>query len=135
MPILVDTGAFYALADRDDAWHERMRDHLHGRNQVLMAPVSVVPEVCYLLRSRLGPGAERVFAESLSAGEVAVEGLTQRDLARCAELLAQYEFLGFVDASVVAIAERLKLTSLVTTDRRDFRRVRPRHVRSFELLP
>jgi len=35
----------------------------------------------------------------------------------------------------VAIAERLKLQTLVTTDRRDFARVRPRHVRAFELLP
>ena len=40
-----------------------------------------------------------------------------------------------VDASLVAVAERLKLKSLVTTDRRDFRRVRPKHVAAFDLLP
>ena len=44
-------------------------------------------------------------------------------------------FLGFVDASIVAMAERLKLPSLVTTDRRDFARVRPAHVAAFQLLP
>ena len=64
-----------------------------------------------------------------------MENLVPADLRRCAELLATYDFLGFVDASVVAVAERLKLRSIATTDRRDFGRVRPRHVRAFELLP
>jgi len=26
MPLLVDTGALYALADADDTWHQRMRN-------------------------------------------------------------------------------------------------------------
>jgi hypothetical protein len=91
--------------------------------------------VAYLLRTRLGPAAEVAFVESLAAGELAVENLVPGDLARSAELLAEHRFLGFVDASIVAIAERLKLDALVTTDRRDFARVRPRHVPSFRLLP
>jgi predicted nucleic acid-binding protein len=94
-----------------------------------------VPEVTYLLRSRLGPDAERTFVESLADGEVAAENLTASDLGRCAELLREFDFFGFVDASVVAMAERLRLRSIVTTDRRDFRRVRPRHTSAFELLP
>ena len=92
-------------------------------------------EAAYLLRNRLGHVAERRFAESLAASEITVEDLTSADVRRCAELLEAYDFLGYVDASVVAIAERLKLKSLVTTDRRDFGRVRPRHTRAFELLP
>lgn len=135
MPLLLDTGAIYALADADDAWHVRMREFLRGPQQVLLVPVTVIPEAAYLLRKRLGHRAERLFAESLATGEMSVEGLRKADLARCAELLGLSPFLGFVDASVVAIAERLKLPSIVTTDRRDFGRVRPRHLRSFELLP
>ena len=76
-----------------------------------------------------------MFVESLAAGEITVENLTQADVARCAQLLGVYDFLGLVDASLVAVAERLKLKSLVTTDRRDFRRVRPKHVSAFDLLP
>ncbi|MGH9317044.1 MAG: PIN domain-containing protein [Thermoanaerobaculia bacterium] len=71
----------------------------------------------------------------LAAGELALENLSPADLTRSAQILEQHDFLGFVDASIVAIAERLRLRSLVTTDRRDFRRVRPRHVAAFELLP
>ncbi len=135
MTLLLDTGALYAVADEDDAWHVRMRDFLEGQRAVLLVPVTVIPEAAYLLRDRLGHLAERRFAESLAAAELAVENLTSADVRRCAELLGTYDFLGYVDASVVAIAERLKIKSLVTTDRRDFGRVRPRHARAFELLP
>jgi hypothetical protein len=38
-------------------------------------------------------------------------------------------------ATVVATAERLKITRILTTDRRDFSLVRPRHCSAFELLP
>ena len=135
MPLLLDTGAIYALADADDAWHARMRDFLRSRRDPLLVPVTVIPEAAYLLRNRLGHVAERRFAGSLAAAEITVENLTPSDVRRCAELLETYDFLGYVDASVIAIAERLKLKSLVTTDRRDFGRVRPRHARAFELLP
>jgi hypothetical protein len=135
MPLLLDTGALYALADADDDWHVPVRDFLRSERQSLLAPVTVIPEVAYLMRKRLGPAVETRFAESLAAGEIAIENLTPRDLARCAELLHLYAFLGFVDASVVAIAERLKLRALVTTDRRDFSRVRAAHVAAFQLLP
>jgi hypothetical protein len=87
------------------------------------------------MRKRLGAALETRFAESLAAGEIGIENLTPGDLARCAELLHIYDFLGYVDASIVAIAERLKLRALVTTDRRDFARVRPAHVAAFQLLP
>src|SRR6266496_119791 len=135
MPLLIDTGPLYALADADDDWHARVRDFLQKDRRSLMVPVPIIPEAAYLIRKRLGVAAEKRFTESLAAKEIAVENLTTADLRRASELLEAYDFLGFVDASVVAIAERLKLQTLVTTDRRDFARVRPRHVRAFELLP
>ncbi len=135
MPLLLDTGALYALADADDAWHRRMSNFLTLERQTLVTPATVIAEGAYLIRSRLGPHIEKEFAESLAAGEIVIENLSQADLARCAELLGTYDFLGLVDASLVAVAERLKLKALVTTDRRDFRRVRPKHVPAFELLP
>ncbi len=43
--------------------------------------------------------------------------------------------LGLVDASIVAVAERLNLTEIATMNRRDFAVVRPAHCNAFELLP
>jgi predicted nucleic acid-binding protein len=98
-------------------------------------PVTVLPEVAYLLRSRLGVEVERRFVSSLAQHELVIEGLATPDLDRCRVLLDRYPGLGFVDASVVAIAERLRLPAIVTTDRRHFGQVRPAHRTAFELLP
>lgn len=135
MPLLLDTGILYALADADDDWHQGARAYVRRSRDVLMTPISVVPEVAYLLHTRLGARVERLFVESLVRGEISVEPVESGDLARCAELLRDYPDLGFVDVSIVAVAERLKTETIATTDRRHFGGVRPRHVRAFTLVP
>ncbi len=54
-----------------------------------------------------------------------------------AELVVAYGDLplGTTDASVIAIAERFKLTDVATLDRRHFTVIRPSHVNSLTLLP
>jgi len=56
---------------------------------------------------------------------------------RSAEILRLYADanLDFVDALIVATAERLNITRVLTLDRRDFQLIRPKHCVSFELLP
>ena len=70
-------------------------------------------------------------------GSYDVEDLTAADYDRVEELLTTYRDLnvGFVDAAVLAIVERLGETKLVTLDRRHFTVMRPRHRASLELLP
>jgi predicted nucleic acid-binding protein len=135
MPLLFDTGPLYALADADDAWHERMRDFMEKRDETVLVPVTVLPEVTYLLRSRLGDRVERSFVGSLAARQMAIEPLQQADVERCETLIDRYRDLGFVDCTVIAMAERLRLSAVVTTDRRHFSIVRPAHRMTFDLLP
>jgi uncharacterized protein len=135
MAVLVDTGILYALADAGDAWHQRVLAWTRRTRDVLLAPVTVLPEAAYLFRTRLGPAAERVFVESLAAGELAIEPLLARDLSRSLVLLAEYPELGLVDVTIVAMAERLKVATIATTDRRHFSRVRPAHAAAFRLVP
>ena len=49
--------------------------------------------------------------------------------------MAEYPDVGFVDASIVATAERLRITAMATIDRRHFASIRPRHTAAFTLLP
>jgi predicted nucleic acid-binding protein len=135
--ILVDTGPLYAMADRDDDWHARVVRFLGRSRDELVVPVAVLPEAAYLLGAHLGADAERKLVRSVASGEMALAELTVRDLRRTLELLERYAAarIGFVDASVVATAERLGITRILTTDRRDFSLVRPRHCKAFELLP
>ena len=90
-----------------------------------------------MIESRLGPRAEAAFVTSIAAGELAVIELITTDWARCAELIDTYTDLGLglVDASVIAIAERLRVTTIATMNHRDFAVVRPAHCDTFELIP
>lgn len=137
MITLVDSGALYALADEDDEWHARMSAWWEAYSGDTAVPVTTLPEVAYLLQSRLGPDAEAAFVHSIARQELELEGLELDDVARAAELMAGYRDLplGFVDASIVAVAERLGARSVLTTDRRHFSVVRPRHVPALRLEP
>ena len=135
MPLLVDTGVLYALVDRSDAWHTRSVECVKASNTNLLAPVTVLPEAAYLVRTRLGIREELQLIEGFANGEVAIEPLTHSDLNRALAVMAKYPELGFTDSTIVAMAERLALTTIATTDRRHFKTVRPRHVRQFTLVP
>jgi predicted nucleic acid-binding protein len=100
-------------------------------------PTLVITEVAYLIGSRLGADAEVRFLGDLAAGAFAVEPVDPSDWLRIAELVGRYRDLplGTVDASVVAVGERLGITEVATVDRRHFSVVRPRRVGGFTLLP
>ena len=136
MPLLVDAGVLYAMVDRHDAWHAPVVEYLKELGGAsLLAPVTIVPEVAYLVRTRLGGAAELKLIEGFVNGGVAIEPLKAVDLSRAFELMAKYPQLGFADSTVVAMAERLVLTTIATPDRRHFRIVRPAHVKQFTLVP
>lgn len=100
-------------------------------------PVLVITEVAYLLATRLGARAEVQFLGDLASGALTPLQVEPDDWLRMAELVATYNDLplGTVDASVVAAAERLGVTTIATLDRRHFGVVRPRHARAFDIVP
>jgi predicted nucleic acid-binding protein len=97
----------------------------------------VVTEVAYFIGSRLGAEAETRFVGDIAAGLLVVQSVAASDWLRIAELVWTYRqmSLGTVDASTIALAERLRERQIATLDRRHFAVVRPAHVQSFELLP
>lgn len=137
MTIIADTGPLYALVDSSDAWNERVTSWWKAASRDVVVPVTVLPEVAYLLARRIGPSAEEAFIRSVAEGELVLEPVEPDDITRAADLMRDYAdiSLGFVDATVVAVAERLGARELLTTDRRHFSVIRPRHLRSFALLP
>ena len=137
MSAVIDAGVLYALADDEDPGHKSVRAALEGERGALLVPQSVLCEAGYLIGSRLGPRAEAAFVASLAAADWHLEPLVRVDLERAAVLIDRYADagLGFVDASIVAICERLGVHRIYTLDRRHFSLVRPGHVEAFELLP
>jgi predicted nucleic acid-binding protein len=112
-------------------------DWWRENREPVVIPVTVLPEVCYLLHTRISTQAEAAFLRAISDGEFVVESLAPEDITQADALLAKYPDLdlGFVDATVIATAERLDATEVVTTDRRHFSAIHPRHVGAFQLSP
>jgi predicted nucleic acid-binding protein len=137
VPVLIDTSGLYALADRGDPAHRSMHAFLAATRDVYVVPLTVVPEVDYLVAERLGVRVELSLLRALAAGEFQLEGLLPGDFDRSIELIEQYSDsdIGFVDASIVALAERLRIERILTLDQRHFRMFRPRHCAAFELVP
>jgi uncharacterized protein len=64
-------------------------------------------------------------------------GLVDEDVRRMADLVRRYadRRLGGMDASLIAVCERLSIATVATVNRRDFANVRPRHVSAFAIVP
>jgi hypothetical protein len=137
MTVVLDTSFLFALTDLSDRNHDRVLAVVQSIKEPLLLPSVVLPEVCYLIASRLGHQAMRRFIANLVVSGIQMESVTATDLERVNQILEQYadSQLDFVDAVIVAIAERLGISRGLTLDRRDFSIIRPRHCDYFEILP
>jgi predicted nucleic acid-binding protein len=135
--LLVDTGPLVALADQADGYHETIKKYVSSHRETWIVPAPVITETSIVILDRLGTDAELAFLQALAAKEMLVEQVSDPDLDRAIEILEQYrdaEF-GMVDATTMAIAERLKIEVILTLDRRDFGIYRPKHCAAFRLVP
>jgi uncharacterized protein len=102
-------------------------------------PAPVLTEVCWLLDRNRGSKAEAILLRALAdpRGPLTLSPTTDEELLRIADLVERYADLPLraVDASVVALAERLGIGEVATIDHRHFNIVRPTHVEAFTLLP
>lgn len=132
---VVDTGPLYAAIDADDADHDRCVEIMQKSKMLLIFPALVIAEVCYLVGSRLGALVEQQFLQGLKQCEV--EAPQGDDWLRIGDLVHQYRdfSLGGVDASVIALAERVNTDTVITLDRRHFSAIRPKHCKTLNLLP
>jgi hypothetical protein len=135
--LILDTGPLYASLDRADRDHARCRRLIEECGEALVLPAPVLPEVDYLVSERMGPAPMIALLRDIERGAYGVEDLTAEDYIRVREVMDRYADadIGFVDAAVLAVTERLGEPKLATLDHRHFSVVRPRHVDALELLP
>ncbi len=110
-----------------------MADHVDE----LASTVPVIAETAWILLDRAGPPAQQRFVATIATGRLHAIDLEPGDWERIAELVETYAdiSLDIIDASSIAVAERLDQRAVATLDERDFRIVRPRHADAFTLLP
>jgi len=135
--LILDTGPLYAALDRSDDDHASCRDLIESAQETLLIPVPVLVELDYWIHVRMHPGVWAAFLGDIVVGAYEVEALHPEDYRRVRELCDRYADadIGFVDAAVLAVAERLGEPKIATLDERHFRTLRPRHVDALRLLP
>ena len=96
----------------------------------------MIPEAVWLIESRLGPVAEARFLMLVTSPRFTIIDLIDADYQRAIEVIGIYTDLGlgFVDASIIAIAERHDVMQVATLNHRDFRRRPTRPLRRLRTL-
>ena len=134
--IIADTGFVVALTNRSDQRHRDVVP-IYLQYPLILLPQLALVEVAYLIGRDAGIPKVVQFLKGLPVSRFEIIAATDQDIARAADIIELYadSKVDFVDASVMAIAERLGVKTVLTIDQRDFRMVRPRHCESFILLP
>lgn len=137
--ILIDTGAFYALVDKNDINHTGAKKFYEGivGKEVLYTSLPVLTEAWLLIDARLGSHFANKLWMSASKGVFEILELERDDLESAFEIEEQYREagFGFVDATCFVLCEKYKIRKVFTYDRKHFRIYKPSFSEFLELLP
>jgi hypothetical protein len=131
---LCDTGPLVAIADREDAAHLKCREAFGRFGGNLVTTWPVLTEAFHFLDA---PLLRDFLWEFILCSGIEIGDLSMGELSRMRLLMTQYASLpmDFADASLVVLAERLRVRFVFTLDRRDFLLYRPRHIGTFDIFP
>jgi uncharacterized protein len=118
--VFVDTGAWYALVDKDDADHTAASIFLAANTTPLITTNAVFSETITLIRYRIGHEAARIFGQKLKeSASVRMVAVTPADEDRAWELFTRYQDQDFsyADCTSFAVMQRMKLDTAFTFDR------------------
>jgi predicted nucleic acid-binding protein len=124
-----------ALIHADDRHHVSCREALKKLREPLVTVWPAITEAMYLLG--FSAAAQDALWRLLEADAVKILPLEKGDVARMRELMRKYRDLpmDLADAALVRVAERERISTVFTIDRRDFALYRPRGIRRFNVLP
>jgi uncharacterized protein len=135
--IAADSGYWYALADRGDAWHARaVAVTRQLDDEPLVTTWPVLAESCHLLSRRVGSAFALALMDDVASGAVSVWSPPLDAIGRIPMLLRKYAELpmDLADASLVLLAEHLGHGRILSTDQRDFGRYRWKNRKPFDNL-
>jgi predicted nucleic acid-binding protein len=132
---LIDTGAILALLDRDDAWHLSCVEAFRELRLPLLTSEAVLTELFHLVGDRRHE-VEAAW-KFVRSGAVCLGEMSDHDLPAIQSLMAKYHDrpMDFADATLVRLAERESLTTILTVDQADFETYRVAKRRRFRVLP
>ncbi len=135
--VIVDTSFLVSLTSNKERHHAACVQVAQRLTSRLIVPITVLPETTYLIAKRLSHRAMRAFINKMQSPDWHLENVTKDDFERAKQVLDIYHDakLDFTDSTIVAIAERMNIDTILTLDRRDFYIIRPIHTNNFTVLP
>jgi uncharacterized protein len=132
---LIDTGALLAAVDADDHWHKACRDALQTARFPLATTSAVLAETFYFALKRgnlLRPTWNLIGTRGFT-----IAPITDADLPALEVLMHRYADrpMDFADATLVHVAEREGLNTILTIDHDDFETYRIGRNAKFRILP
>lgn len=118
--ITLDSSAVFALLNRRDPDHRRVKTVVQQDSGPYLIPAAALGEIAYLVEERLGQKAMDLFLADLISGAFTLD-CGETGLSRSRQLARKYPDLplGFTDAAVAACAE-VNGKRVLTLDIRDF---------------
>ena len=132
---LIDTGAILALLDRSDRWHGVCVEVFRQLRLPLLTSEAVLTELFHLVGDkRAEMEAAWKFVES---GAVVLGAIEDAELSQVHALMSRYwdRPMDFADATLVHLAKRESLPTILTVDHADFDTYRIEGRRRFRVLP
>ena len=132
---LIDTGAILALLDRSDRWHKLCVDAFGQLRLPLLTSEAVLTELFHLVGDvRAEMEAAWKFVRS---GALVLATIEDAELSEVRALMSRYwdRPMDFADATLVYLARRESLSTVLTVDHADFETYRVEGRRRFRILP
>ena len=135
--ILVDTSGLLSALDESQRHHRDCAAVLNAAVPPLLLSPFVLAELDYLLMRHLGVPAQAALLDEVARGAYQLEPFDSADIARSKEIVDRYADLsiGLADASIVVLAERHGINTVLSLDERHFRAMRIDRRKRFKVLP
>jgi predicted nucleic acid-binding protein len=130
--VVLDTSLVLALYDADDDFHEQAASWLAELDEDLVTTPLTIAELDHLL-GRM-PAGQAALYDDLERGAYAVRWWADA-LAESLAIARRRPDVGLADASLGALAARLRTTRIATFDHRHFRTLTDAGGAPFRLLP
>jgi predicted nucleic acid-binding protein len=132
---LIDTGAILALVDSEDEWHEPCVQ-VYNRNRLpWLTTDAVLTETFHLIRRNLRN--DRAVWTLLRSGAIRMSTIANEEIPEIHALMSRYADrpMDFADATLVRLAAREHIATILTVDHDDFETYRLPGRKKFTVLP
>jgi len=132
---LIDTGAILAILRPNDLWHRACAAAFKQLRVPLLTSEAVLTELFHLMGTQAHD--VQVAWTFVRSGALTLGPITDANLPALSQLMRQYSDrpMDFADATLVHLAERESLTTILTVDVSDFQTYRIGGRRRFRILP